>query len=78
MQAMTVKEEYVATNVAVNIALRIHMMNYMCTVKSQMFGMGELIITLDAILRNTPRSSQLRGGLRPINQKLTSSEVPPF
>ena len=49
MQAMTVKEKYVATNVAVNIALRIHMLKYMCTVKSQMFGMGELIITLDAI-----------------------------
>ena len=49
MQAMTAKEKYVATNVAVNIVLRIHMLNYVCTVKSYMFGMGKLIITLDAI-----------------------------
>ena len=49
MQAMTVKEKYVATNVAVNIASRIHMLKYMCTVKSLIFGMEELIITLDVI-----------------------------
>ena len=49
MQAMTAKEKYVATNVAVNIASRIHMLNYMCTVKSLIFGMEELIITLDVI-----------------------------
>ena len=49
MQATTDKEKYVATNVAVNIALRIHMLKYMCTVKSLIFGMEELIITLDVI-----------------------------
>ena len=49
MQTMIVKEKYVATNVAVNIVSRIHMLRDMRTVKSRMFGMEALIITLDAI-----------------------------
>ena len=49
LQAMIVEEKYVATNVDVNIASRIHMLKYMCTVKSLIFGMEELIITLDVI-----------------------------
>ena len=49
IQAMIVEEKYVATNVAVNIASRIRIMNYMYTVKSLIFGMEVLIITLDVI-----------------------------
>ena len=49
MQSMIVKVKYVATNVAVNIVSCIHMLRDMRTVKSLMFGMEVLIITLDAI-----------------------------
>ena len=49
MLAMIVRVKYVATSVAVNIGLFIHMVSDMSTVKSLMSGMVVLIITLDPI-----------------------------
>ena len=49
MLSMIVKVKYVATSVAVNTVLSIHMVNDMSTVKSLMSGMVVLIITLDPI-----------------------------
>ena len=49
IQTMIVKEKYVATNVAVSIVSRILMQRDVRTVKSRMFGMEVLIITLDVI-----------------------------